>query len=142
MIPPPITDIHLGYLDRGISILGKMVTIPNGSPDQIKQTHLLRVIGHFANIVAVIIEATDHNEDNIPDLPLTGITIKLVVTVVESFADALDSLVDANILNSSELSQSVRKLKDAIILNLENPNSPENKVNLENFLTSISQPCS
>ncbi|MEK7748333.1 MAG: hypothetical protein AAB300_04595 [Nitrospirota bacterium] len=150
MIPPPIKDLHINALARGIFVLGKIVEVQSVHPDQIKQAHLLRVIGHFANIVAIVIEATDTDENNIPDHisedihpdhQKYGVTVDVAIKVVDSFKDAIQALIDANIIQSSELSKSVKKLKETIGLDTSNPSSPTNKINLENFLRMITSAC-
>ncbi len=146
MVPPHLVQQNLNDLQSGLDIIEKLMTILKNSGDhlnQLKQEHLLKAVGGFAQIVVAIIVATDSNGDNIPDhfsqgSSPPGVTSALVTTVIDSFAMTVAGLSDAGLLDS-DLLRAVNKLKTAITTD---PNLDITVTNLSAYLQRIVTSCS
>jgi hypothetical protein len=137
MLPPPLTQNHLSALIRGLSLLEKVINIEGLSashPSDLKYANLQKLIGYFSRIVMDIILATDSNGNNVPD-NFSGVTVELATITINSFKEALGALAESGILGTSEISKAIKKLKNDISLDDNNP--AVSRTNLEIFLRSI-----
>lgn len=150
---PTLAQDNLDDVDLGIAILDKVKGFVTTNIDSLqKKVELMRAVGHFARVVMNIIEATDTNENNIPDTftptaTTTGITDNIASRVDTSFGLSLQAITDSGILgtadgtnfNENDLSDRINKLKNTIDSNSDGSIIASE---LSSYLSGLIQQCS
>jgi hypothetical protein len=114
---PLVAEANLDDLDFGLDILEELLAKLNVDVDleEIQLAELLRAVAEFARMVMTVIEATDTNENNIPDAIHSGtVTAELAGIVETSLANALEAVTNSGLDTQSDLTEAIVELRDKI----------------------------